>query len=58
VNVHFKLHSIEGATAYDAAYSVTLDLQTFLEHMLPNQKCHYFCFKLHSLGGATVNNVT
>jgi len=57
VNVCVKFYSIEGATVYDAAYSVNFDLETFFEHMLPNQKCHYFCFKLHSLGGATVNNV-
>jgi len=33
VNVHFKLHSIEGATVYDDAYSVNLDLQTFFQHV-------------------------
>ena len=57
VNVRVKFYSIEGATVHDAAYSVNLDLKTFFEHMLPKQICHYFCFKLHSLGGATVNNV-
>jgi len=33
VNVHFKLHSTEGATVYDAAYSVNLDFETFFEHV-------------------------
>jgi len=28
VNGQFKLHSTDGATIYDAAYSVNLDLQT------------------------------
>jgi len=39
VNVRVKFYSLEGATVYDAAYSVNLDLEMlFFHYVLMNEK--------------------
>jgi len=46
VNVDFKLHSIEGATIYDAAYSVNLDLQTLFSTPVTKSKITLFLLQI------------
>ena len=42
VNVRVKFYSIEGATIYDAAYSVNLDLQTLFSTSVTKSKMSLF----------------
>ena len=46
VNVRVKFYSIEGATVYDAAYSVNWDLQTLFSTPVINSKMSLFLVEI------------